>query len=182
MIINMLYRFIFSWIAFFGLLMFCGLLICSCSSSSEKSFKDCPESTPDAIFSAIDVSLMLSHHFEISGFRSIEEILLISDVHLELLQTGCSPMIQQFTIQFPIDHEISEHKHDLATFTSEAFAWIGSLSPSLQGLSAWSLVFRELAYELRSGESFDVEDIYEAKADLIISDSQLLLLVELKML
>jgi hypothetical protein len=172
----------FSFIFFLSL-----LLAAACKNNTtptaEKNpttaFKDCKYGTPTAIFvePASDITY---HTFVLSKDVATENITFKDGTLLDVEQSGCDFIQQQYTFTFKGDFS----KLSDAEWKQEAVDWfkkIGSFSQKYAPFSQWGEAMKNMPTENRLGEQYQLEKgaDYTAfiKIDKIVSPTEAKLIV-----
>lgn len=134
-------------------------IISSCGGSGGKSpadFSDCPYGAPQAIFPDT-LEAVTFQSFKLGEGKAIEEVTFQGGKKLELIQSGCTTIRQEF--RFPLDPrgaipQIDEHwiKH-----AASEMNYLSRLSPAHQSLGAWAEIIAGYAGEIHLRESVEVE-------------------------
>ena len=78
----------------------CLFVIIACGSNSNDPFADCAQGRPVAIFSD-SLEAVARHQFEIKDKIGMEQVAFKNGVALEVYQSGCDLVRQEFRFQLP---------------------------------------------------------------------------------
>lgn len=169
--ISMKYRTTTFWILWIVLLLgFSG-----CKSTSENTEK-CKYGAPVAIFSP-DIPGIKQHEFSVKGQEGIEKVTFKKGHTLELHQSGCNEVRQEF--RFTIPAPPPDSAPNWFVLASEQFNFMGTLSPGLAPFTFWGDAIADRAGALQLGVPSDFEGGFTVKIDKIESGDSILLIVEL---
>ncbi len=127
---------------------------CQSGSTNPESFQNCDP--PEAIFSK-EMDQVEKHSFEKNDLRTLETIVLKSGMELELKQSGCKKIEQQF--QFKIKQNIYDKTaEELSLKIADSFMSVSALDKTLFQMESWGQVFKQLAPEIKIGERTHVMD------------------------
>lgn len=151
-------------------------LIISCNnSSSSKEVEDCPYGSPVGIFSK-ELPDVVAQEFKLNGLEGVEYVQFSNGIKLELIQSGCEKIQQEFrfTLQEPVQ---SSDPEIWAEFAIQIFNYMGRLDVSLSQFSFWSQAFEELRSDLSPGNAVQLEAGRWVKLDGINSSDHSILIV-----
>ncbi|MBK7407603.1 MAG: hypothetical protein IPL49_14865 [Saprospirales bacterium] len=149
-----------AWSIFIGYL----ILLTACNSTGKEG--DCP-TTPNAIFSE-DLPGVDSHDFMQTGTEGLEIVGFHSGVFLEVFQSGCDSLRQEFRFRFPgpVEEENPEFWFQEA---QNQFRTLGSLGPTYGPFSQYAdaLALQEASFHL--AQPMEVETGFWMQVDKIQS-------------
>ena len=122
-------------------------LFTACKTDNGK----CKFGDPVAIFSDT-MQAVKKHHFEIKDKTGIEYIVLKNGLLLEIEQSGCNTINQQFTFELVGDFS----KQDDAfwkTLAAKNFQMLSNASVKLQPFIAWSEAIESVKSKMKLGEA-----------------------------
>lgn len=118
-----------------------------CGSGSDAT--TCPAGTPAPIASDT-MAAVAAHHFERQGQESVEELTLVDGGRIELYQSGCDLIRQEFRFLAPAPPgEVSAQ--DLFSEAAARFRKMSGLSPSWAPFAQWADAIEAIAAEGRPG-------------------------------
>ena len=153
--------------------LFLFILFTACKTDNGK----CKYGDPVAIFSDT-MQVVKKHHFEIKDKTGIEYVALKTGLLLEIEQSGCNTINQQFTFELPGDFS----KMDDAfwkTLAAKNFILLSNASLKLQPFSAWADAINKVKDTLKLAESMEVERGIHIRIDKILSPDRAMLVVQL---
>lgn len=151
---------------YFPSILFILLFLASCGSSGQQNNgSDQCETKPSAIFSDT-MAIVKGHNFEAKAENSTEEVILKNDVRIEILQSGCEVLRQEFRITRKGDFM----KMEDSFWISGAFQTLGQLSdssPALKGLESFANVIAQNLPKMKLAQPFYPEPEYSITVDKI---------------
>ena len=148
------------------------LFLFSCNNSADEK---CKYGTPTPIFSK-EISAVTAHNFEAKEQESAEQVTFENGLQLQLQQSGCNDIKQEF--QFTIDRP-GEGEPNWFLLVSEQFLYLSSLSGNTESLGMWASVISSNASLFKLGLPVEVEKGFFVKIDKIESGKNTILIVEL---
>jgi hypothetical protein len=148
-------------------------LYIACKTESGK----CKYGDPVAIFSDT-MQVVKKHHFEIKEKTGIEYVALKNGLLLEIEQSGCNTINQQFTFELPGDFS----KQDDAfwkTLAAKNFQLLSNASIKLQPFIAWSDAINSVKDKLKLAEPIEIQNRMHIRIDKILSADRAMLVVQL---
>jgi hypothetical protein len=156
---------------FGGLTLVFLLFIAACSGSGKKDkgdFSDCPYGAPQAVFP--DSLEAVQHQtFELGQGRAIEEVIFRNGKKLELIQSGCTTIRQEYRFPIDIRGAMPQTDEHWLRHAANEMEFLAGLSPSHQPLGAWAQIIAAYATEAKVGESIEVEPGNSFQIDAIQS-------------
>ncbi len=149
------------------------LLISACKTETEK----CKFGDPTAIFSDT-MKMVKKHHFEIKEKTGIELASFSNGMMLEVEQSGCNEVHQQFTFILPGDFSKSDDNF-WKTLAVKNFRLLADSSPKLYPFNGWADAIDSVKDRLKLAEPVEVEKGTQVRIDKIVSDKQTMLVVQL---
>ena len=149
------------------------LIFTACKTESGK----CKFGDPVAIFSDT-MQIVKKHHFEIKDKTGIEYVVLKTGLLLEIEQSGCNTINQQFTFELPGDFS----KQDDAfwkTLAAKNFQLLSNASLKLQPFIAWSDAINSVKDKLKMAEPIEIQNGMHIRIDKILSADRAMLVVQL---
>ena len=148
---------------------------CSDSKNQAKDFSQCKYGIPNAIFSQA-LKQVKAHSFQLKSQEAIEIIHFDNDVELELIQSGCDEVRQEF--RFTIKNFQKTNFQHTIDETLKQLRYLGGLSDQYASFSFWSDAIAQKRMELKAGEVFEIESNRFVKIDLIPENKRAILIVE----
>ena len=150
------------------------LFLFSCGDSPSDPWADCKLPKPTAIFA--NNNNVTNHQFNIKGLLGTETATFRNGVDLELIQSGCEKINQEFKFKFA-----GKHADKNADFwVKEAitqFRYMAGLSPNLVHFGDWASAIEVNASKLKMGQETEVAPTIYITIDKIVSSDVTLLLV-----
>jgi hypothetical protein len=140
----------------------------------------CPQK-PNAFFTPT-MRGVKAHQFNLSATKSTERVAFENGTALEIIQSGCAKINQQFVFNLPGDFE-KESAAATAIFWTETaieqFDTLAQLDPKLGGLAMWSQALSAVKADLKVQEPLQLEPHRFISLDRIVSEGGTLLVVTL---
>lgn len=152
-------------------------LFFACGESSSDPFADCQYKKPVAAFNE-SLSEVNSHTFKMEGTTGVEQVLFNNGVSLELFQSGCNEIRQEFRFTIPGTFEIDDPQFWVDQ-AAQQFDYLGELSDAHAGMLMWAGEIRKNAPRLELGQALEIQPTYFIKIDRIRSTDKALIIVEL---
>jgi hypothetical protein len=138
------------------------LCLCACENIGTKK---CPLGAPSAIFDP-QVKGIEKHHFEVKGQESLEELVLERGVYLQIMQSGCDQLRQEFQFQVPGNYA----NFPDSLWVKEAvrqFYYLGNLSEKSAGLKMWASAIESVRTDMRIAEPKQLDQNIYVQIDKI---------------
>ena len=145
------------------------VLLFSCNNTPEQT---CKYGEPVPIFGK-EMPGVASHSFEAKGQDANEKVSLERGMQIEILQSGCDAIRQEF--RFLIDEEEQEGENPVEK-CGAIFISLSGMDPDLAGLANWGNVILEYSDQLKLGETTQVSEGFFIKIDRIRQGDQTLLI------
>ena len=158
---------------FLAILLPFSLMISSCKTETGK----CKFGDPTAIFSDT-MKMVKKHHFEIKEKTGIELASFSNGMMLEVEQSGCNEVHQQFTFILPGDFSKSDDNF-WKTLAVKNFRLLADSSPKLYPFNGWADAIEGVKDRLKLAEPIEVDKGTQVRIDKIMSDKQTMLVVQL---
>lgn len=153
------------------------ILICSCNGGSDSKTEKCKFGAPVAIFSK-DLEKITAHQFSVKGQKGIETVSFENGTKLELIQTGCNELRQNFS--FSLDKELEGDEAFWIDQAEQQFRYLALLSNKYASYALWANIFDQGAHLIKLGETFEPEGNIFITLDHISSPDQNLLIITLE--
>lgn len=149
---------------FLSLLLSLLLMQVACNSAGKKG--DCP-TTPNAIFSD-DLEGVEMHDFMKTGAEGLEVVSFSNGVFLEIFQSGCDTLRQEFRFRLPgiIEEEGQEFWLKEA---QNQFRALGALGPDFLPFIQWADALSSWQEQFRLAQPMEVESGFWMQVDKIDS-------------
>jgi hypothetical protein len=148
-------------------------LFTACKTDNGK----CKFGDPVAIFSDT-MQVVKMHHFEIKDKTGIEYVALKNGLLLEIEQSGCNTINQQFTFELPGDFSKEEDAF-WKTLAAKNFHLLSSVSIKLQPFIAWADAIESVEDKLKLAEPMEIQNRMHIRIDKILSADRAMLVVQL---
>lgn len=164
----------------FTFVLFCPLclsvfsLLISCKNDNNGK---CKFGDPTAIFSDT-MEMIKKHHFEVKERTGIELAAFKNGMMLEVEQSGCNDIHQQFTFILPGDYSKSDDTF-WKVLTVKNFRMLAASSPKLFPFNGWAEAIEGVLPQMKLSEPFEVDKGFQVRIDKILSDNQAMLVVQL---
>jgi hypothetical protein len=125
-----------------------------------------------------DLKHVSQHLFEKKDGESLESIIFDSGVALEVEQTGCDEIRQEFRFTALGNRQNAPD----STWAKEAvrqLVFLSSLGPKQKPLKMWADALEQVRPELKLGEAFTLETGISVRVDKIVSPEQSVILLVL---
>ena len=154
---------------------FLAVLFGSCGNSNSKS--KCEAGDPVAIFSD-KYEQIVNHSFKITGTESLEEIEFENGIKLELAQSGCESLKQEFRFIIP-GYQNATEESLWSDFAINLFNYMGGIDIAFADFSFWSQAIKQAQPNLNVGVPFELGPGRWIKIDKISSSDHAVLIVTL---
>jgi hypothetical protein len=148
-------------------------LLNACQNTTEK----CKFGAPKAIFSDT-MKAVKKHHFELKEQTGIEMVAFENGMLLELEQSGCNDIHQQFTFFMPGDFSKAED-NVWKLLAIKNFQMLSSYSPSLLSFRDWASAIDNVKDKMKLAEPIEVEKNTHVRIDKIVSPDKAMLVIQL---
>ena len=155
------------------------LVVMACNNPSEttKSTENCRFGQPTAIFND-SMPTVKKHVFTIKDGTGIEYVAFENKLLVEIEQSGCNELHQQFTFVLMGDFKAADDATwiDLSVKFFEDFAHI---SPQLMPFKAWADEISRAKDKLRLSEALEIQPKIHVRLDKIVGNDRGTLVVQL---
>ncbi|MEL6863397.1 MAG: hypothetical protein AAFP19_03215 [Bacteroidota bacterium] len=145
----------------------------ACGPSSQS---ECEQGKPLAIFSP-DLPGVIHHQFEQKGQNATEVLTFKDSLSLQLFQSGCHTVKQEFRFQWPGNYQ----QQDAAYWTDQAatlFRRLASLSEKQASFILWAQAISAAKDQVKLGQATELEPGTTLKLDKVLSPDQVTLIIE----
>ena len=153
------------------------LLLLSCGGNSSDPFAKCKYKQPEAVFSN-SLSNVNEHTFNIEGTTGHERLTFENGIGLELFQSGCNEIVQDFRFQIPGKFRVDEPQI-WVKMAIDQLKYMGDLSEKHQAMLIWAQMMEQAQSEIVTGQAYELQPSIFVKVDRILSNNQVLLTLEL---
>jgi len=156
------------------------ILAFGCKSEKDKkgdNFSDCKYGAPTAVF-ASDLPTVATHKFELKSQVGFEEITFNNGLQLQLTQSGCNEIKQEFQFTLP-DKPSADTPPYWVDQTRAQFNALGELGEKYLTLNFWAQPLEANREAISLGEPFELQPGFSIKIDRIIGSQNTLLLITL---
>lgn len=150
----------------FAVLLFLITVGCKNTSSEPRSFSDCPNPAPVAVFSNTLASVK-SHRFQLNDLEGIEEVEFTNGMHLTLIQSGCETIRQEFQFRIPGSDFPSDDTEYWITEALEQLRYLAGLGPQYLSLNDWAQAIEMNREQFQLGEPAEIQVGFRAEIDRI---------------
>ena len=147
------------------------LIVSACSKDNsgkqDSASSDCLYNAPVAIFEQVKDSLM-NYNFEVLGTHKTTESFMMLDDQIEIIQSGCNEISQEFRFQ-------TKSSLDIVDYSSDIFNKFSALDPALFALNQFASEFQNQKELIKTGQKIQFSEIIYLKMDETpIGDSRLI--------
>ena len=162
------------FVPFFCIFFTLSSLLIACKNDSSGK---CKFGEPTAMFSDT-MEMVKKHHFEIKEKTGIELAAFKNGMMLEVEQSGCNEIHQQFTFILPGDYSKSDDTF-WKVLTVKNFKILAASSPKLFPFNGWAEAIEGVSPQIKLSEPFEVDKGIQVRIDKILSANQAMLVVQL---
>jgi hypothetical protein len=123
-----------------------------------------------------------AHQFSLSATKSVERVAFDNGVALEIIQSGCSKISQQFVFGLKGDFKTTKGAENAVFWTDLAIQQFNTLAQTdskLGGLGMWSQALNAVKADLKIQEPLQLEPHRFISLDRIVSEGGAMLIVTL---
>ncbi len=158
------------------------IILLSCQSEKQNSSKtdECAMGKPVPMFSDT-MQLVERHQFSLKGQIGSEFAVLKKGLMVEIIQSGCDKVSQEFRFTRPGDFR----KMDDAFWIKGAYSTFGFLSdasPALGGMRNWAELIARAEDAVKIGQPFNPDPGVEIVIDKIANDKEAIIIVKMEQL
>ncbi len=154
------------------------ILLGACGKGSLNPEKKCPMGKPIAIFSDT-MAVVSDHKFEANGQEGIETVNFKNGILLELIQSGCDKLTQDFRITQQGNFEMKKDSFWI-NGAAQSLKLFSTYSPNLMGLNQWAMVINENKDKIKLVEPFYPQMGISITIDKITGKNETTLLLKLQ--
>ena len=152
-------------------------LITSCSEDTTKK-EECRFGEPTAIFNQ-DNPALLSTNFRKEGRTGIETVQFKNKLSLELTQSGCQEIIQDFAFMLPMTNPDADGQFWIKQ-GEQLMRFLGNTDPSLVQFSEWANMIAQSGEEMKLGQAKEIQTGYFVTIDKITGNAETIIKVTLE--
>ena len=149
-----------------------------CKSQPKTPFSDCSYGAPKPIFSK-EWPAVSTQAFRLTAKEGIEQIEFTNGVSLELIQTGCDHITQDFTFSLPLE-EIDDQPNFWIAQAIRQLQYLAQVDESLMPFQFWAQAIQNAAPQIKLSAPFTLEGSIQVTIDRIVSVDGAQLLLTLK--
>jgi hypothetical protein len=153
------------------------LLIMSCSENTPEKEK-CRYGEPTAIFNQQN-SAIASTNFHKEGRAGIETVQFKNKLSLELTQSGCQEIIQDFAFSLPMTNPEADGQFWISQ-GEQLMRFLGNTDPSLVQFSEWANMIAQSGSEMKLGQAKEIQTGYFITIDKIAGNAETIIKVTLE--
>jgi hypothetical protein len=154
------------------------LLVLAACKLSEKP--KCPFGSPQAIFDE-NMPGVEEDDFVPNAQGSTERVFFKNGLALELVQSGCEQLVQEYTLSMAGDKLNQRPDSFWVESASAMFDFFASIDPKLAPFSFWAESIRQRRADIKLGQPFELEGGRFVKIDRIANESSAKLLLEISL-
>lgn len=136
----------------------------SCNNRGAEE-EQCKFGSPQPIFNS-EMTEVEKTSFEIIKGTGVETILFSKGFSLELTQSGCNELRQDFAFNLPMTEEDADDQFWLMQ-GEQLMRFLGNSDPSLVQFGEWANVIKQAGTQMKLGEAFQVQTGYFVTVDKI---------------
>ena len=158
---------------FLGIFLSCGQE--NPTNQNHNGFKHCAAGTPNAIFSS-ELDLIKKHDFQLKARSGVESIVFKDDLALQIFQTGCEQITQEFN--FTLSGDFSDKKQvEWVDECIRLFRYMSTASPKHAIFNMWAGEIDRNKLHIKLGEKYQLAEGFFIKLNKIASSDQAFLAV-----
>ena len=156
------------------------MLLLSCNSAQQQSdepFADCPQGKPSAVFNK-EIQGIKEHQFGLKADFSIETVDFHNGTKLELIQSGCENVVQEYQFTF----EGEPLPNDPAVWTALAvvqFKFLSSLGEAFAPFFMWATAIENAQDHFIFNEAHEIQPGFFVTLNKVSGQAEQILIVKL---
>ena len=162
------YSILISWI----------LLLISCSGSSDSQEEKCRFGEPTSVFNEQNPAIA-STSFKKEGRVGVESIQFKNQLSLELTQSGCNELVQDFAFSLPMTNPEADGQFWIQQ-GEQLMRFLGNTDPSLMQFSEWANMIAQSSKEMKLGQAKEIQTGYFVTVDKIAGNDETIIKVTLE--
>lgn len=159
----------------------CILFMIACKKNNQgngqNGFKDCPGGTPKAIFDE-KLEKVEQHSFKLKANSSTETAKFANNVHLQIYQTGCEKVSQEFQFTLLGDHS-AKKTSEWVDESIALFRYMSAVSPQHMMYNQWAEAILGIKPSIKIGEKMEIAAGFYLTLNKISNSEQSFLIVKL---
>jgi len=153
------------------------LMIVSCSENTPDKEK-CRFGEPTAIFNTNNPAIS-STDFQKNGRVGIETVQFKNQLSLELTQSGCQEIIQDFAFTLPMTNPEADGQFWIQQ-GEQLMRYLGNTDPSLMQFGEWANMIAQASNEMKLGQAKEIQTGYFVTIDKISGNAETIIKVSLE--
>lgn len=153
------------------------LLLVSCSENTPEKEK-CRFGEPTAIFNP-QSELISSTNFQKDGRTGVETVEFKNQLSLELVQSGCQELIQDFSFKLPMTNPEADGQFWIQQ-GEQLMRFLGNSDPNLMQFSEWANMIVQNSKEMKLGQEKEIQTGYFVTIDKIAGKEETIIKVTLE--
>ena len=150
---------------------------CNSNNKNTSQKEKCKYGAPKAIF-ADSISSLAQHQFEQKGQTGTEHLVFKDGKSLEIIQSGCDQIKQEFQFTLPIGAD--DANKNWIKEAALQFQNLGSLGEAYLSFNFWAQAIQENQQRIQLGETIELQTGFAMKIDYIKGNDHSLLLITVK--
>jgi len=138
----------------FTFTLLCTLLFFACGNEKSAAEK-CKFGEPSAIFDNSNPEIETAI-FEKKNGKGIETVQFKNQMGLELTQSGCQELVQDFAFRLPMTNPDADGQFWIEQ-GAQLMRYLGNLDPNLVQFSEWANVIKQAQSEMKLGEAKEIK-------------------------
>ncbi|RMG85377.1 MAG: hypothetical protein D6714_06065 [Bacteroidetes bacterium] len=156
-------------------LLFFAWALSGCGDGTEK--ETCKTGKPVAVFSDALAGIE-RHDFTVNGNNSVETVTFSNGVRLELSQSGCETLTQEFRF-YITGYKPTDDPKEWIDLAIAQFDFLGGLDPELAHFSSWAAALRQARDNMHTAVGYELAPGRWVKIDRIVSGPEIILRITL---
>ena len=154
------------------------LLLISCSENTTSKEEKCRFGEPTAIFNPENPAIA-STNFKKEGRTGIEAVEFKNQLSLELTQSGCQELVQDFAFSIPMTNPEADGQFWIQQ-GEQLMRFLGNTDPSLMQFSEWANMIAQSGKEMKLGQAKEIQTGYFITVDKISGKEETVIKVTLE--
>ena len=148
------------------------------AKTSDKPFAGCKCGAPEPIFKEGGAEAIADRNFTMTKTSAVENVVFKNGTELEVVQTGCDEIIQEFTFFYKTDMS-AQNDEFWKIKAIEEFNTIASLSARYQPFGIWATAIRVAAPQMKLGQANELEKDFFVTIEKVNGGQRTQLIVKL---
>jgi hypothetical protein len=150
---------------------------CQNDAKSKKPFANCPCGTPLPMFNETLPEHIATRNFSLSNDAGIENVKMKNGTILQVVQTGCKDIKQEFTFVYTDPKYKTYTDAQWIQNAVDEFLKIASFSPTFVSFQQWGSAMEHFKSNFKIAEKTELEKGFFITIDKIVSESESSLIV-----